>query len=228
MARGAFGGKASEDAVNQPRQQVEDAARARSAATVERYEVFQGGHPTASISLLDEPLSAPVDLEAQPRGKPRRPHAERFERHDPRPPPATDYSSALVRVIRALLDDGREAGARALEPIAFPRREIAKRPSLGRVRAGEVFRRDRFRCRYCGVRVIPTPIMELVGNIYPDGFPYHPNWKGGLTTRRSLPSRASSTTLTRGRAAATGWRWRTWCRRAGRATRARATFHWRA
>ena len=41
--------------------------------------------------------------------------------------------------------------------------------------------RDRFCCRYCGYRVIPTQVMRLIGAIFPDEFPYHPNWKGGRT-----------------------------------------------
>jgi hypothetical protein len=45
----------------------------------------------------------------------------------------------------------------------------------------EIYVRDGFRCRYCGRRTIPTVIMELLGGIYPEVFPFHRNWKGGRT-----------------------------------------------
>jgi HNH endonuclease len=41
--------------------------------------------------------------------------------------------------------------------------------------------RDGFTCRYCGGKTIPTPIMELLSGFYPQEFPYHRNWKAGLT-----------------------------------------------
>ena len=44
-----------------------------------------------------------------------------------------------------------------------------------------IFHRDHFCCRYCGGRTILTPVMELLGELYPDVFPFHPNWKGGMT-----------------------------------------------
>jgi 5-methylcytosine-specific restriction endonuclease McrA len=96
-------------------------------------------------------------------------------------PPADDYPAVLRRVIDAALTDGIEAGAQALAPITYPRRLIPKRPGLSRAFQGKVYRRDRFTCRYCGGKLIPTPIMELLGEIYPDAFPFHPNWKGGET-----------------------------------------------
>jgi len=34
-----------------------------------------------------------------------------------------------------------------------------------------------FTCRYCLGRVIPTPVMRVVASLYPDIFPYHPNWR---------------------------------------------------
>ena len=29
--------------------------------------------------------------------------------------------------------------------------------------------------------MIPSPIMALLGILYPQSFPFHPNWKGGAT-----------------------------------------------
>ena len=97
------------------------------------------------------------------------------------PPPEDDYPRTIERVIVAVLDQGVGAGAAELEPIAYTRREIAKRPGLSRTLQAEIYRRDRFCCRYCGGELIPAPIMELLGDLYPDSFPFHPNWKGGQT-----------------------------------------------
>jgi 5-methylcytosine-specific restriction endonuclease McrA len=100
---------------------------------------------------------------------------------NPIPPPADDYPAVIGEVIDAVLAGGEGAGKEALERIAYRRRELPRRPALGRALLGRVFRRDHFTCRYCGAELIPTPIMQLVAELYPDQFPYHPNWKGGET-----------------------------------------------
>src|SRR5919109_4855730 len=97
------------------------------------------------------------------------------------PPPQDNYPEVIERVVRAVIRDGIEAGAEALRPIAYQRQELAKRPGLPRTTLGQVFRRDSFICSYCGARLIPAPIMELLGGLFPDEFPFHPNWKGGQT-----------------------------------------------
>jgi len=40
----------------------------------------------------------------------------------------------------------------------------------------DVFRQDRFVCRYCGKRLVFTPVMRCMSLIYED-FPFHSNWK---------------------------------------------------
>jgi hypothetical protein len=91
------------------------------------------------------------------------------------------YVDHLSRAVRALLDESPDGAAAELEPIAYPPREIERRTAVPTRVAAMVFRRDCFCCRYCGQRTILTPIMELVGGLFPDVFPFHPNWKGGLT-----------------------------------------------
>ncbi len=83
--------------------------------------------------------------------------------------------------VRALLESGVDAGAAELAAIAYQPEDFRGRPALSRRLLGEVYRRDRYHCRYCGQRLIPASIMELVGTIYPDALPFHPNWKGGQT-----------------------------------------------
>ncbi|HET7171113.1 MAG TPA: hypothetical protein VFI18_05725 [Gaiellales bacterium] len=45
----------------------------------------------------------------------------------------------------------------------------------------KIFARDRFTCRYCGLRTVPEAVFELLGAVYPTVIPFHPNWKGGST-----------------------------------------------
>lgn len=42
-----------------------------------------------------------------------------------------------------------------------------------------VHRRDSWTCRYCRARTIAPPVLRFLSEIYPDEFPYHPNWKAG-------------------------------------------------
>lgn len=84
-------------------------------------------------------------------------------------------------MIAALLGEGREAAREKLAPISYPRREIVTRSDPSETVIASVYIRDRFHCRYCGCRVIPTQVMRLLSAIFPEEFPNHPNWKGGQT-----------------------------------------------
>jgi 5-methylcytosine-specific restriction endonuclease McrA len=97
------------------------------------------------------------------------------------PQPADDYPEVLDRALTALDTEGLERAEAELGAMAWERTEIVGRRSLPRSLQGGVFRRDRFHCRYCGGKVIPIPIMELLGAVFGERFPYHPNWKGGET-----------------------------------------------
>lgn len=91
------------------------------------------------------------------------------------------YPEVLENALRSLLTDGPAAGRDALAGIAYPPHDVPRRVSVGKPLAARIYTRDHFTCRYCGGRVILTAVMELLGGIYPDIFPFHPNWKGGLT-----------------------------------------------
>ncbi len=80
---------------------------------------------------------------------------------------ADDYPLHIERAIRALLSGGSDAGAAALAPIAFKPRDVEKRPALPRATRCKIFRRDDFSCRYCGGKTILTPVMQLLGGLYP-------------------------------------------------------------
>lgn len=96
-------------------------------------------------------------------------------------PQTDDYPDQLEQVIIALLSEGRDSAAEQLAPIAYPRREVEARSEPSESMIASTYKRDRFCCRYCGCRVVPTQIMRLVSEVFPDDFPYHPNWKGGQT-----------------------------------------------
>jgi hypothetical protein len=42
-----------------------------------------------------------------------------------------------------------------------------------------VFRRDCWTCRYCGGQTVAPPVLRVLSHMYPDRFPFHPNWKAG-------------------------------------------------
>ncbi|HET7590169.1 MAG TPA: HNH endonuclease [Solirubrobacterales bacterium] len=96
--------------------------------------------------------------------------------------PQTDnYAEELRDVIAALISNGRDAAAEKIAPIAYPRREVAVRSEPSEPLIAATYERDHFHCRYCGCRVIPTQVMRLLSEVFPEEFPYHPNWKGGQT-----------------------------------------------
>lgn len=97
------------------------------------------------------------------------------------PPPEDDYPLVLERALEALAAGDLASADRQLASIAYERTSVTKPRGLRRRDHGRVFHRDHFRCRYCGACVIPIPIMELLGSVFEERFPYHPNWKGGET-----------------------------------------------
>lgn len=61
---------------------------------------------------------------------------------------------------------------------AVPRR-VEKWPTRKVIAA--VYAADSYQCRYCGEKTILTPVMRLLARLYPEQFPYHPNWKADST-----------------------------------------------
>jgi HNH endonuclease len=106
-------------------------------------------------------------------------------------PQTDDYPDELERVIKALLEEGREAAEQLMEPISYPRREVARRADPSETVIASVYRRDHFHCRYCGCQVLPTQVMRLISELFSEEFPYHPNWKGG-ETHPAIPSRSAT------------------------------------
>jgi 5-methylcytosine-specific restriction endonuclease McrA len=96
-------------------------------------------------------------------------------------PQEDSYPEVVEHVLSAICRDGADAGAETLASIAYPPRDLPPRPALPRRVAVDIFRRDRFRCRYCDGRTILQPISRLLGSDYSDAYPWHLNWKAGRT-----------------------------------------------
>jgi hypothetical protein len=119
-------------------------------------------------------------------------------------PQPDDYPKHVKRAVRAFVEAGWEAGATALEPVAFSPAAVAARRTPPRAARAQVFVRDRFICRYCGGKTIFEPVMALLGFVYPQLFPYHPNWRGGVTHPALTREAPLSTMSSRDRAEAPG------------------------
>jgi 5-methylcytosine-specific restriction endonuclease McrA len=96
-------------------------------------------------------------------------------------PQTDDYPEHLERIVEALVSRQFDAAAEAMRAIREPVRDVPRRAQLAEGLVASTYKRDRFHCRYCGCRVIPTQIMRLVSLFFQEDFPYHPNWKAGKT-----------------------------------------------
>jgi 5-methylcytosine-specific restriction endonuclease McrA len=97
------------------------------------------------------------------------------------PPPNDDFPEVLNAVIKALVNGETEEAERALGPISFESHVKEARPSLTKVEQAQIFVRDSFKCRYCGGRVILTPVMRVLSHIFPEQFPYVSSWRSDVT-----------------------------------------------
>lgn len=88
---------------------------------------------------------------------------------------------AVAALTRAEIAQERPARAAALELLAVaPVIPTARREPAVRTVA-RVYARDGYQCRYCGGKVVLTPVMRLLSRLHPEAFPYQVNWKAGLT-----------------------------------------------
>ena len=112
-------------------------------------------------------------------------------------PPNDKYLFVLREAAEAYLAEGLEAGRLILSPIAaeiWPgmtpglakqRRQLdnseraAGRRAFSESRSAATFQRDHFRCRYCGIEIVPRPIAALMHWLYPRELPFHEHYKTG-------------------------------------------------
>ncbi|HKS48955.1 MAG TPA: HNH endonuclease [Amycolatopsis sp.] len=96
-------------------------------------------------------------------------------------PPDDPYPDALARIIQARIRGDEATALASVTQIRFIPQEKKKQrwPAISVI--ARVYARDHYQCRYCGERVILTAVMRLVSRLYPEQFPYHPNWKADST-----------------------------------------------
>lgn len=96
---------------------------------------------------------------------------------------ASPHRDGLAEAVRSLaaasLTGPREAVEASLAAVEHGVTEIERRRGLPLVESVAVFQRDCWTCRYCGGQTIAPPVLRVLSSLYPDQFPYHPNWKAG-------------------------------------------------
>jgi hypothetical protein len=94
-------------------------------------------------------------------------------------PVAQRLTEVLGELIAATLRDDAAEAHEILALIAQRRIEVERRQGVSTAARIALHRRDCWTCRYCGARTVAPPVLRFLSEIYPDDFPYHPNWKAG-------------------------------------------------
>ena len=94
-------------------------------------------------------------------------------------PSAERLASALGDLVAATLGDDSAHADHVLAEIGQRRIEIGRRRTMRTAVKVAIHRRDSWTCRYCGARTIAPPVLRFLSELYPDEFPYHPNWRAG-------------------------------------------------
>ncbi len=94
------------------------------------------------------------------------------------------HTARLAEAVAELLDAslrGQPAAVEAaLDEVEHRVVDIEPRRGVPLPTAAAVFGRDCWTCRYCAGRTIAPPVLRVLSHLYPDRFPYHPNWRAGL------------------------------------------------
>ena len=85
----------------------------------------------------------------------------------------------LGGLVAATLADEPARAGEILSAVGQRRIEVERRRPVPIAAKLAVHRRDSWTCRYCRARTIAPPALRLLSEIYPDEFPYHPNWRAG-------------------------------------------------
>lgn len=67
----------------------------------------------------------------------------------------------------------------SLAAVAHAATDVPRRVGVSLSVTAGVYARDSWTCRYCGVRTVAPPVLRVLSSLYPEQFPYHPNWKAG-------------------------------------------------
>lgn len=97
---------------------------------------------------------------------------------------ASPHTDRLTDAVAELVEASqrREPGdvEQALAEIEQRVADVEPRRGVPLRGAAAIFRRDCWTCRYCAGRTIAPPVLRVLSHLYPDRFPYHPNWKAGM------------------------------------------------
>ena len=107
--------------------------------------------------------------------------------HDANPPPvpraasptAERLAAALGVLVAATVRDDPAVASEVLRAVGQRRVEHERRRGLPTALRVVIHRRDCWTCRYCRAQTIAPPVLRFLSEIYPDDFPYHPNWRAG-------------------------------------------------
>ena len=86
------------------------------------------------------------------------------------------FTERLGNVIEARLQGNEERARLELEAIVeVGTARLSRR--VPRRREAAVLARDRYTCRYCGLRMVSIPVLRAVHELFPTVFRWHLNWK---------------------------------------------------
>lgn len=94
-------------------------------------------------------------------------------------PHATELAQAVAALVDASLASDASAVETALAGIEQRVVDIEPRRGVPLPTAVSAFERDCWTCRYCAGKTIAPPVLRVLSRLYPERFPYHPNWKAG-------------------------------------------------
>ncbi|HZO67319.1 MAG TPA: HNH endonuclease [Kribbellaceae bacterium] len=91
------------------------------------------------------------------------------------------YSGRLDKAVRAIIAGDHATADTELSAISFEQPAAVKRTRPSLVELAEIYERDRYQCRYCGIRAINSAVLGLLSAAFPTQLPVHPNWKAEST-----------------------------------------------
>lgn len=91
------------------------------------------------------------------------------------------YNDAAEQILRNLARVGAKAFATGQNLPTTKSSIAAKRLRIPETRYIAVYNRDAWTCRYCGVRTIFLPVLNLISEIFPKVFLYDPHWASERT-----------------------------------------------
>jgi hypothetical protein len=92
------------------------------------------------------------------------------------------YAEVLEAALTAITASGSPSGGdEELQKIRYVAPAVPRRSTPSKRVRLRTFSRDGFYCRYCDRKVIFSPVLQLLGILAPELFPYNANWRGDST-----------------------------------------------